>query len=79
MILILIALTIYAVIIRTNETSKEYIEEDYTVQKGDTLYGIAQEYADEHTSLNEYIYKVKQVNNITSSNIEVGQTIKILK
>lgn len=78
MIVLIIGLAVYGIGIRINETSKDYIEEEYTVQNGDTLWSIAEEYADDNTSLQEYIYKIKKVNNITS-NLEVGQTIKILK
>lgn len=78
MIVLIIGLAVYGIGIRINETSKDYIKEEYTVQNGDTLWSIAEEYADENTSLQEYIYKIKKVNNITS-NLEVGQTIKILK
>lgn len=78
MIVLIIGLAVYGIGIRINETSTDYIEEEYTVQNGDTLWSIAEEYADDNTSLQEYIYKIKKVNNITS-NLEVGQTIKILK
>lgn len=78
MIVLIIGLAVYGIGIRINETSTDYIEEEYTVQNGDTLWSIAEEYADDNTNLQEYIYKIKKVNNITS-NLEVGQTIKILK
>ena len=78
-IVLIIGLAVYGIGIRMSElNSVNYSEEEYTVQSGDTLWSIAEEYADEHTSLNEYIYQIKKVNNITS-NLEVGQTIIILK
>lgn len=78
MIVLFIGLTIYAVWTRLNETNVEYTEETYVVQTGDTLWDIAEEYCSEHQSINEYIYKVKQVNNI-SSDLKAGQTIIIFK
>ena len=77
--ILLIALIVYAVIARINDLSNEkYTEETYIVQKGDTLYDIALQNADNNTSINEYIYKLKKVNNI-DSNLEIGQEIIIFK
>lgn len=78
MIIGIIILTIYTVRTRLNEMNVEYTEETYVVQTGDTLWDIAEEYCSEHQSINEYIYKVKQVNNI-SSDLKSGQTIIIFK
>lgn len=77
-IIVIILLSIYAIILRVNEKQIDYTEENYTVKSGDTLWSIAKEYANEHEDLREYIYKIKKVNNITS-NLEVGQTIKIYR
>ena len=78
MIIIFIVITIFAIRARLNETNVEYIEEIYVVQAGDTLWGIAEEYCGEHQSINEYIYKLKKVNNI-GSDLKAGQTIIIFK
>lgn len=69
---------IITVISRVNEKQIDYVQEEYVVQKGDTLWNIASEYASEHQDLREYIYQLKQVNNIDSS-LKEGQTIIILK
>ena len=43
------------------------------IQKGDTLWSIANEYADEHyKSKNEYVQEVKRMNNLTSDHIKSG-------
>ena len=42
----------------------------YTVQKGDTLYSIAQKYG-------ITIDKLKEMNNLTSNTINVGKTLKV--
>ena len=42
----------------------------YIVQKGDTLYGIAQKF-------NTTVDKIKKLNNLTTNNLSIGQTLKI--
>ncbi len=78
LILIFSIIFIIAVILRINEKQIDYVQEKYVVQKGDTLWNIASEYASEHQDLKDYIYQLKQVNNIASS-LEEGQSIIILK
>lgn len=78
MIMAMIVFSIYAVRLRLNEMNVEYTEAEYAIQSGDTLWSIAEENASEHQSIQEYVYKLKRVNNITS-NIEVGQVITIFK
>ena len=78
--ILLIVISIYAITKRYSElNSANYSEVEYTVQTGDTLWSIAEQYANVHQDLREYVYKIKQVNNISTSNLEVGQTIIIFK
>ena len=51
----------------------------YTVNKGDTLWTIAQEYKADNKDRRQYIYELKKINNITNSNIYDGKTLKIIK
>lgn len=79
LMILLIALSIYAVTKRYIElNSVNYNEVEYIVQENDTLWSIAEQYANEHQDLREYVYKIKQVNNIDST-LKVGQTIVIFK
>ena len=78
MVIAMTILIIYTIGFRLNEMNVEYIEAEYTIQPGDTLWCIATENVSEHQSIQEYIYQLKQVNNITSD-IEVGQIITIFK
>lgn len=50
------------------DLSKEYIT--YTVQKGDNLYSIAENY---HVSVDQ----IKNLNNLTSNALQIGQILKI--
>ena len=51
----------------------------FTVNKGDTLWTIAQEYKADNKDIRQYIYELKKINNITNSNIYDGKTLKIIK
>lgn len=51
--------------------------QDYTVAIGDTLWSIACENAE--TDIREYIYELREINNLNDCMIYPGQTIKIIK
>ena len=72
-ILILILFGIFCISI--SQSKKEYV--DYTVERGETLWSIAAERTD--GDIREYIYEIKNINNMTSSELKEGQTIKLLK
>lgn len=55
----------------------ETVTEDYTVAAGDTLWSIACENAE--TDIREYIYELREINNLNDCMIYPGQTIKIIK
>lgn len=73
-ILMLIILGIFCMSI-----SKEKIEYvDYTVGKSETLWSIAADHTTDG-DIRDYIYTIKNINGMTTSNLQEGQTIKILK
>ena len=72
-ILILIILGIFCISI--SQSKKEYI--DYTVGRGETLWSIATDHTD--GDIRNYIYTIKNINGMTTSELQEGQTIKILK
>lgn len=73
-ILIFILLGIFCISISKEKT--EYI--DYTVGKGETLWSIAADHTTDG-DIRDYIYTIKNINGMTTSNLQEGQTIKILK
>lgn len=72
-ILILILLGIFCMSI--SKEKLEYV--DYTVGQGETLWSIASDRTD--GDVREYIYEIKEINNMTSSELQEGQIIKLLK
>lgn len=73
-ILILVILGIFCMFISKEKT--EYI--DYTVGREETLWSIAAEHTTDG-DIRDYIYTIKNINEMTTSNLQEGQTIKILK
>ncbi len=51
----------------------------YIVNKGDTLWTIAEENKSNNKDTRQYIYELKRINNMTTSNIYEGQELKIIK
>ncbi len=49
----------------------------HAVSSGDTLWSIAKEYKAENVSTSEFVYKIKKTNNMTSSDINVGDLLII--
>lgn len=58
---------------------KEIITEDYTVSAGDTLWSIASENCPSNMDIREYIYNIRQLNNIEDCIIHPGEVIQIIK
>ncbi len=60
------------------ETTYKYFTY-HTVDKGDTLWSMAEDYIDYefYENIHEYIAEVKEINHLSDDNIRVGQTIVI--
>lgn len=56
-------------------TADEYIE--IKVEAGDTLWTIAKPYYDGKSDYREYLYNIRELNNLDQGVIYPGQTIKI--
>lgn len=74
-ILIVIIISIFNCVFATKTV--EY--ENYTVAQGDTLWGIASENKKVGQDVREYIYELREVNNMNDCLIYPNQVIKIIK
>lgn len=80
---IAVTITILFIIIGALQTIKaktvDYVIIDYQVEKGNTLWQIAEENKQKGTDTRKYIQDIKQLNNMKNFNITTGQIIKIKK
>ncbi len=53
----------------------QYIE--YTVERGDSIWSIAQAYSTEDTNIREFVYNITKLNNKTNQYIYVGELLRI--
>lgn len=78
-IIILVILLVFKSILSYQLARSEKESYEYTVMKSDTLWTIAANICDENEGLNirNVISDIKELNNISSSTIYTGQTIKL--
>lgn len=76
-ITILIALII--TLFSNCSAGKKVETEDLVVSAGDTLWSIACEYKKSGQDVREYIYELRQLNNLNDCVIYPGQVLKIIK
>lgn len=78
--LLIIALTIIIAtsIIGCSGQDHSWTIEEYYVEPGDTLWGIARQYCPDDMDIREYIYEVEEYNNMPTSGLRAGQTIDVL-
>lgn len=61
----------------TAEVEHKYYK-SIELEYGDTLWAIAEEYADDHyESIEEYIYELKLINDLESDNIQEGKHLTV--
>lgn len=75
-IVLLLAILILSIISGQEKRTPEATE-SYTVQSGETLWSIGTKYRPDDMSIQEYIYNLKDYNNIGSI-IYAGQVIEVL-
>ena len=54
-------------------------EEEYVVQTGDTIWSIAGEFKNNNQDIRNYIYELRNLNNLDDCIIYPGQVLKIIK
>lgn len=60
-----------------NDWKDEYTTTEVYVQRGDTLWSIAENYVPDNVDIREYIYEVRKLNNMASANINAGDIITV--
>ena len=76
--IVIITFIVFAITSRSISKDKKQYEE-YTVKAGDTLWNIATEYKDKNKDTREYIYELKKINNMTTSELKANEKITIIK
>ncbi|WP_130806489.1 LysM peptidoglycan-binding domain-containing protein [Senegalia massiliensis] len=77
--IIILFLVLFINTVKIDSTSyKEYKEVSYTVTYGDTLWSIAGEHIPPSEDKRIYIHEIKKINNLESSNLQIGQKLIIL-
>lgn len=74
---ILTLVLLLSVISFSGLTSKEVYYKDIEIEDGQTLWQIAESEFGKNSDIRKYVYQIKKINNIESSNIVPGQIIKV--
>lgn len=76
-LILLVAFTFFIQLFSEKENVKSS-EIEYTISRGERLWDIAEEYKRPDQDIREYIYEIKKLNNMDTSTVYEGQTIKII-
>ncbi len=74
-LLVMICMSLFAIRPESHESYEDNLR--HAVAYGDTLWSIANEYKSDDVSTGEFVYEIKKVNNLKSSNINVGDLLII--
>ncbi len=78
--ILLIAIIIFFMVafgVAITQPKYEWVEVEYVVQEGETLWSIAKDYCPDDMDIRDYICEIQRINNI-ESNIYAEQTIVVL-
>lgn len=78
LILILLVAFTFIIQIFSEKENVKASEIEYTISRGERLWDIAEEYKRPDQDIREYIYEIKKLNNMDTSTVYEGQTIKII-
>lgn len=77
-LMLIIAIIVTTMFASCHKKDVNWNETSYTVSIGETLWDIAEEYCPNDMDCREYIYEVKKLNNMETSELVAGQTITVL-
>ena len=77
-IALLIILLMVLIAVQPTMNKIEWEEETYIVKSGDTLWRIADKYCPDIVDKREWIAEVQELNNLHSSVLHPGQSLKVL-
>ncbi len=75
--ILLTILTIISIWSLTADTQKDFLYKEIEIQKGQTLWNIAESEFGTQNDIRKYVYKIKQINNLKDANIKPGQIIRV--
>lgn len=73
--LVMLCMMMFSITPKSQETYENNLR--HSVSYGDTLWSIANEYKPCDVSTGEFVYEIKEINNMTTSNINVGDLLII--
>ncbi len=74
-VIAVVASIVFFTVIADAANSSDITLTTVSIEKGDTLWGLAQEYAGDNVDLRDYINQVIHINRLKSVNIHPGQII----
>ena len=77
-LVVVLVLIFASLTIATRTSGNDLTYATYTVQPGDTIWDIAEEYCPKGMDIREYIYKVREIND-SNCVIHPGQEMKIIR
>jgi len=76
-ILMSIIISTMFIVTKRPEGKGDEVFEIHTIKPGDTLWDIAINITGGDKDIRKVVYEIKKINNLTSSNVYIGQTIKL--
>ena len=78
LLVLLLIIALFVIFARDAQSEKVQSYKEYTVQANDTLWGIVSENYDNTINKQEKIYQIKKINNLSSSELKIGQKIVLI-
>ncbi|MCI9015925.1 MAG: LysM peptidoglycan-binding domain-containing protein [Clostridia bacterium] len=76
--ILILAIIIFAIFRKPNDSNTFYQIETIYISKGDTLWSIAEQYKLRNQDIRDYIYEIRQLNNMQSVELHIDQELQII-